>query len=74
MRRCDPVFDKVVTVFVYPPIPVRCCDWAAYYDDDEPNDNGHMASGHGATEAEAVLDLIENHYRGVECSRDLGIS
>lgn len=56
--------NPIVTDFVHPPIPVRHCDWAAWYDGDEPDDNGHMrASGQGRTEREAVIDLIENHPR-----------
>ena len=54
---------RIVTTHVYPPIPDRHFDWQAHYDDDEPNDDGHMAAGHGPTEAAAVLDLIENYPR-----------
>lgn len=46
------------------PIPIRQFDWIATYADDEPNDAGTMLHGHGRTEAEAVVDLIENHPRG----------
>ena len=65
--------DKIVTTWVFPPIPTRRFDYAAYYDGDEPNDNGSMAHGSGRTAPEAVLDLLDNHYRGVECSRDMGV-
>jgi len=63
---------KIVAHFVYPPIPIRTCDWQAVYDDDEPNDDGHMPAGLGRTEADAVLDLIrDNHPRGgIYCERD----
>lgn len=54
---------KIRTDFIYPPIPIRSCDWQAVYADDEPNENGSMAAGQGATETEAILDLIENHPR-----------
>lgn len=54
---------KIRTVFVYPPIPIRAWDWQASYDDDEPNDEGHMAIGEGSTEAGAISDLLENHPR-----------
>ncbi len=54
---------KIRTDFVYPPIPIRTMDWQAYYDGDEPNDDGQMASGHGRTETQAIADLIENHPR-----------
>lgn len=55
---------RIRTDFVYPPIPVRTMDWQAVYDNDEPDDDGRMAVGHGATETEAIADLIENHPRG----------
>jgi hypothetical protein len=54
---------KIITTFVYPPIPIRSMDWQAHYDDDEPNDDGQMATGSGQTEAEAIQDLIDNHPR-----------
>lgn len=57
---------KIVTTFVYPPIPDRRCDWQAIYDDDEPNDDGQMAAGWGRTEAEAIADLTENHPREID--------
>ena len=46
---------KIVTEFVYPPIPLRQFDWAAHYDDPE----GHV--GYGATEQEAIDDLLTEH-------------
>jgi hypothetical protein len=48
---------KIVTTHVYPPIPVRSCDWAAHYDGYE--EGGPYGSG--PTEADAIRDLIENH-------------
>ena len=36
-----------------PPIPIRTHDWSAW-DDERPE----AATGHGATEAEAVADLL----------------
>ena len=50
---------KIVTSFVYPPIPIRSCDWAAYFDDDEPDDDGNMMVGRGATEQAAIQDLLD---------------
>lgn len=50
---------KIITTFVYPPIPVREMDWQAHFDGDEPDDDGHMEVGRGRTEKLAVLDLIE---------------
>jgi hypothetical protein len=48
---------RIKTEHVYPPIPVRSCDWAAWYDGYEEGG----PTGSGATEAEAIRDLIENH-------------
>jgi hypothetical protein len=53
------VNPKIVTTHVYPPIPFRGADWQAHRDGDEPDDDGHMRVGRGATEAEAVDDLLE---------------
>jgi hypothetical protein len=47
---------NIKTHFVYPPIPVRCCDWSAV-DDDTYDGDGPV--GWGATEAEAIEDLLE---------------
>lgn len=49
--------DKIVTSFDYPPIPIRTMDWSAHRDNDEPNDDGQMTMGHGATESGAIIDL-----------------
>ena len=51
---------KIITEHVYPPIPIRSCDWLAYYDGDEPNDDGQMKTGSGATEQEAIDNLLES--------------
>lgn len=51
---------KIVTTYVFPPIPVRFMDWQAHYDGEEDE---QMATGHGVTEQEAVRDLIDNHPR-----------
>ena len=62
---------RIVTHYWAKPIPLRQFDWQAYYDGDEPNDNGSMPHGEGRTEAQAVVDLIENHPRyPVECERE----
>lgn len=45
---------KVTTEFIFPPIPVREFDWVATFDDYEPG--GPV--GRGATEAEAIEDLM----------------
>ena len=52
---------KIVTEYWAKPIPTRQFDWTAYYDGDEPNDAGGMKHGSGATEAEAIADLLENY-------------
>lgn len=49
---------KIITENIYPPIPIRDFDWQAHFDGDEPNDNGQMLSGFGATEQEAIEQLI----------------
>lgn len=54
---CEP--RKIITELVYPPIPNRNHDWQASFDGDEPNDNGQMLTGHGATEQEAIDALLE---------------
>lgn len=47
--------------FVHPPIPIRRFDWFAHFDNDEPNDQGNMLHGYGATQAEALADLLDNY-------------
>lgn len=48
---------KIVTDYINPPIPVRGCDWCAFYDGTE--ETGEY--GYGATEREAVADLVANY-------------
>lgn len=43
---------KIITEHVYPPIPDRRFDWAAYRDGDEEG-----PCGYGPTEADAIADL-----------------
>lgn len=57
---------KINTHFDYPPIPVRDMDWSAVTDDYDMTDvdeTGQPYSncpvGHGATEQEAIADLLE---------------
>ncbi len=45
---------KIITTHDYPPIPVRMFDWSAHRDGYEPGD----PIGTGATEAEAIADLL----------------
>lgn len=47
--------DKIQTEFVYPSIPDRRFDWAAYRDPESRH-------GWGRTEAEAIADLLELEY------------
>lgn len=60
--------SKIVATFIHPPIPIRSFDWQATYDDYDADCDGdgffsNDPIGHGRTEADAVLDLIENHPR-----------
>lgn len=56
---------KIHTSFDYPPIPVRSFDWSAVTDDydcDYDDERGFFSNcpiGHGATEQEAIEDLLE---------------
>jgi hypothetical protein len=47
------------TEHVYPPIPVRCYDWRAVFDDyDGAPDAGYQPMGYGKTREEAIAELI----------------
>jgi hypothetical protein len=55
---------KVRTTFEYPPIPVRSMDWSAVTDDydadcDQDGFFSNCPIGHGATEQDAIDDLLE---------------
>lgn len=59
---------KIITEFVYPPIPIRSMDWQAYYDGEEPDDDGRAEFGTGVTEKAAIHDLLVNYPRsGAPC-------
>lgn len=45
----------VKTSYVFPPIPIRTCDWAAWVDGDEES-----GCWYGETEEEAVQALLED--------------
>lgn len=47
---------KIITEYVYPPIPDRRFDWSAVRDGYEPGN----PIGWGNTEREAVIDLLDN--------------
>lgn len=57
----------IKTSFDYPPIPVRNFDWSAIdsdtFDADYDYESGQYVTkcpiGHGATEAEAIQDLLD---------------
>ena len=46
---------KIVTSYVYPPIPIRHFDWVAYFEGEEEAQN----YGNGETESEAINNLLE---------------
>ena len=51
---------KIRTDFIYPPIPNRSFDWQAIDEDTyDGAENSHCPIGHGASEAEAIADLLE---------------
>ena len=55
---------KIHTNFDYPPIPVRNMDWSAVTDDydcdcDQDGFFSTCPVGHGATEQEAIADLLQ---------------
>jgi hypothetical protein len=47
---------KIVTTFIYPPIPIRRFDWLAMFEGD---DGDSPRKGYGTTEQEAIADLLE---------------
>ena len=51
---------RIITEYVYPPIPKRDWDWAATRDGYEPGD----PIGRGPTEGEAILDLLWQEEAG----------
>ncbi len=51
------VLCKIETSYWAKPVPPRNFDWCAWFDGDEPNDDGSMLCGYGATEEAAIADL-----------------
>lgn len=49
---------RVVTEHVYPPIPDRSCDWAAWYERDHKD---QPDCGWGPTEQAAITDLLDSY-------------
>lgn len=50
---------RINTNYVYPPIPMRTCDWSAVDDNYDGAPDSHCPIGWGATEQEAVDNLME---------------
>ena len=50
---------KIITSYVYPPIPLRQFDWSAVTDDYDGAEDSHCPIGYGRTETEAIADLME---------------
>ena len=48
---------NIKTSCICPPIPIRSFDWQAI--DDDTYDGPGCPIGHGATEQEAIADLLE---------------
>lgn len=49
---------RIRTTHEFPPIPIRLFDWIAT-DDSTYDGDGHHPMGYGATEQEAISDLLE---------------
>ena len=49
--------SKIITEYNPKPIPLRRWDWVAAREDEDGGDGFHV--GYGATEAEAIADLLE---------------
>lgn len=71
--------SKIVTSFVYPPIPIRKFDWCAHdegYDPGEPDGetgqyHGGSPIGWGRTEAEAIAEYREIIGEAcIDCGRE----
>jgi hypothetical protein len=48
---------RILTKFVYPPIPDRSCDWTAWYEGEEELSH----TGYGPTESTAIINLQESY-------------
>jgi len=51
---------RIITEYLYPPVPKRDWDWIAYRDGFEPGD----IVGRGPTENAAIRDLLEQEWAG----------
>lgn len=57
---------KIITTHVFPPIPIRSCDWSAHIDGQEEDG----PQGWGATEQEAREDLEDQIAEELEIERE----
>jgi hypothetical protein len=62
--------DKIVTNYWRKPGGCNHFDWSARFDDDEPDDDGHMLQGWGSTESIAIEDLLRLAQEAAECSNE----
>lgn len=50
--------DNIIVTCVYPPIPIRTCDWSAHRDWFDPDSRrGHV--GWGETREAAIQNLLD---------------
>lgn len=59
---CGPAAPVVKTFFVDPPIPTGF-EWFAFYEGDEPNEDGCQQTGYGRTEQAAIDNLLSEYPR-----------
>lgn len=69
--------SKIATTFIHPPIPDRSFDWEAIHPDTydgapDSKTRGHI--GYGATEAEAIADLLRLDQEMAEAEEDANLS
>jgi hypothetical protein len=64
---------KIKTSFDYPPIPVRSFDWSAI-DTDTYDGDPRSPIGYGATEQEAIGDLLSQMEEDAEASYEQSLS
>lgn len=57
------IAPAMTTRFVDPPIPTGF-EWFAFYEGDEPNEEGCQPTGYGSSEQAAIENLLVTHPRG----------
>lgn len=57
--RTTPDGRKIITDYAHPPIPVRSMDWSAITEDYDGAPDASCPHGTGATEKEAIADLLQ---------------